>query len=166
MPLPTHRNWKYGEKAMNERAATRAMYCPRRASVGLVAGLVEQSPPHTDEHEQQEHAVSGQGPRGGQSGHRQPSLGAVEGAEGAAAIELPDRHQVEQVDERAELGQGQPEAVLCHGEHRGTDEGRAQSPDRAGQGHTRLLTRVDESLLGADERAHAGYEKGAVAATP
>src|ERR1700687_1315849 len=80
----------------------------QRDAVGLLRGIPAEGLRGGGEQEQEEQALAAPGPERGQGGDRQQALLAREGAEGTAAVELPEGKQVEEVDPGAEAGDGGP----------------------------------------------------------
>ena len=79
-----------------------------------------------DQHEQ---ALAGQEQRRARDARRDPALGAVQGLERVAAIELPDRHQVEQVDHRARVRERRPVGLRGRQVEQEAAGGRPEAPD-------------------------------------
>ena len=109
---------------------------------------------HGDQHEQ---ALAGHEQHAARvPPRRDPALGAVQRLERVAAVELPDRHQVEQVDHRARVGERRP--VRLRRRH---VEQEARRPPRAKPqiGPARPIRASScarrRMLLHADERAEA-----------
>ena len=85
-----------------ERAADQDRYCTSTPASGSSLGL-SMAVRATPTPAARSRALLGDGPGRGDRRDGQPALGAVQAAERPAAVELPDRHQVEQVDHAPSL---------------------------------------------------------------
>ncbi len=80
-----------------------------RDVVGLLRGVPAKGLRRGGDQQQEQQPFAAQRPERGQGGHREQALLARQGAEGTAAVELPDGKQVEEVDPGAEAGDGGPQ---------------------------------------------------------
>src|SRR5688500_3886819 len=78
----------------------------------------------------------------------------------AGAVELPDRDQVEEVDEPRELGDRSPERDAGDPIHRIRGNAGAEPPHWAGESDASVGRRIVDVLLEEDERTNARDEQG------
>src|SRR3982751_4581093 len=83
---------------------------------------------------------------------------AGHGLERVCAVELPDRGEIEEVDQRAPLRERGPEWVAGHPVHRVLHDGGAKPPKRSGQSDVRLDPIAVKGLLSNYQSAHARNE--------
>ena len=81
-------------------------------------------------------------------------------------VQLPDRDEVEQVEESSDLRDGKPNRRPGGPVDGQRGESRAESPDRASQANLRVGQRLQHRLLQQHERTHAGDEHGGARVEP
>ena len=93
-------------------------------------------------------------------GDCQPALRSVQAAKGAGAVELPERKEIEEVDDRAQLGDRRPDRHGCQTGRCRRMPSAVAVPQIGPARPTRRLLRVNERLLQPDDGAQARDEQG------
>src|SRR6202035_957451 len=126
--------------------------------VGLLRGVTAKGLRGGGDQQQEQQALAAQRPERGQGGHREQARLARQGAEGTAAVELPDGKQVEEVDPGAEASDGGPQRPPTEHEPQVGERGGATAPEGSRQADPRVLPRVGRMLAQPDQRSQPGHE--------